>query len=69
MQNPVNLVRGKMSDVVDENSVEAFRRIVLHMRYSDISNAGHMVVGDRNDAFILEGAGFLDRLKHNENRG
>lgn len=54
---PVQLVRGGESELVDLHHVEAFIKMVPHTRYDDISGAGHMVAGDRNDVFsetILE---------------
>ena len=40
-----------MSALVSEESVNAFRRIVPDAEYVDVQQAGHMVAGDRNDAF------------------
>jgi peroxiredoxin len=48
---PVMLVRGRMSDVVTPEGVESFRADVPHAEYVDVSGAGHMVAGDRNDVF------------------
>jgi pimeloyl-ACP methyl ester carboxylesterase len=48
---PVLLVRGLSSDVVSDAGVEAFRAIVPHLEVFDVAGAGHMVAGDRNDAF------------------
>jgi len=48
---PVLLVRGRESDVVSERGVDEFTRVVPHAKYADVSGAGHMVAGDRNDAF------------------
>ena len=48
---PVHLVRGGSSDVVSVEGAEHFQKLVPHARYSDITDAGHMVAGDRNDAF------------------
>jgi pimeloyl-ACP methyl ester carboxylesterase len=48
---PVLLVRGRMSDVVAEDDARAFLAVVPHARYVDVSGAGHMVAGDRNDRF------------------
>lgn len=59
---PILLVRGSRSDLVSEDAVAAFRRAVPEAGYVDISGAGHMVVGDRNDAFGDAVETFLDRL-------
>jgi pimeloyl-ACP methyl ester carboxylesterase len=48
---PVLLVRGKASDVVSADGADAFLDAVPHARYADVAGAGHMVAGDRNDAF------------------
>jgi len=48
---PVLLVRGLSSDVVGEEGVEAFRRQMPRLEILDVMGAGHMVAGDRNDAF------------------
>jgi pimeloyl-ACP methyl ester carboxylesterase len=54
---PALLVRGQLSDMVSESGAAEFQRIVPNARYVDVTNAGHMVVGDKNDIFsnaILE---------------
>ncbi|HEV7733159.1 MAG TPA: alpha/beta hydrolase [Candidatus Binatia bacterium] len=48
---PMLLVRGRMSDVVSEEGARAFLAVAPGARYVDVSGAGHMVAGDRNDAF------------------
>ena len=48
---PTLLVRGTASDVLTEQGVQSFQKCVPHARYVDIAGAGHMVAGDRNDAF------------------
>ncbi|MEO7331613.1 MAG: alpha/beta hydrolase [Minicystis sp.] len=58
---PVLLVRGRMSDVVSEAGAKEFLAQVPHAEYVDLAT-GHMVAGDRNDAF--SGA-VLDFLKRN----
>ncbi len=47
---PVMLVRGRSSDVVSEEGAREFLDAVPGARYVDLA-AGHMVAGDRNDAF------------------
>ena len=59
---PILLVRGSRSDLVSERAVADFRAAVPHADYVDIAGAGHMVVGDRNDAFAGAVLDFLDRL-------
>jgi pimeloyl-ACP methyl ester carboxylesterase len=48
---PTLLVRGKLSDVVSLAGAAEFRAAVPHARFVDVSGAGHMVAGDRNDVF------------------
>ena len=48
---PTLLVRGKLSDVVSLEGAAEFRAAVPHARFADVSGAGHMVAGDRNDVF------------------
>ena len=48
---PTLLVRGRMSDILSEEGAEIFLQQVPHAKFADISQAGHMVAGDRNDLF------------------
>lgn len=48
---PILLVRGGSSEIVSLESVEAFRRLAPHAEFVDVTGAGHMVAGDKNDAF------------------
>jgi len=48
---PTLLVRGGLSDVLSEQGAEAFRESCPHTEYVNITGAGHMVAGDRNDVF------------------
>jgi len=59
---PALVVRGRMSDVLSEAGAREFLDLVPHARYADVSGAGHMVAGDRNDAFTTELVAFLDDL-------
>ena len=56
---PVLLVRGSVSDVVSEEGVADFLDLVPHARFADVKGAGHMVAGDRNDAFTDAVLAFL----------
>lgn len=60
---PLLLVRGRASEVVGEQQVKAFLDAAPHAEYVDVSDAGHMVAGDRNDAFNEAVIGFLRRLR------
>jgi pimeloyl-ACP methyl ester carboxylesterase len=58
---PVLLVRGLKSDVVSDAGVTAFRALVPDLEVADVGGAGHMVAGDRNDAFNEAVIAFLER--------
>tara|TARA_R110000824_G_scaffold113035_4_gene262568 strand:- start:424 stop:1329 length:906 start_codon:yes stop_codon:yes gene_type:complete len=62
---PVLLVRGLKSDVVSDAGVAAFRKLLPGLEVADVNDAGHMVAGDRNDAFNASVIAFLtDHLPH-----
>jgi len=48
---PTLLVRGALSNVVSDAGVKEFLTAAPHAKYANVSEAGHMVVGDRNDIF------------------
>jgi pimeloyl-ACP methyl ester carboxylesterase len=56
---PTLLVRGARSELVSEELAREFLDLVPHADYADVSDAGHMVAGDRNDAFTSAVVGFL----------
>ncbi len=58
---PTMLVRGRMSDVVSEAGAAEFLEHAPQAEFVDVSGAGHMVAGDRNDAFTDAVAAFLNR--------
>lgn len=58
---PTLLVRGRMSDLLSQEGADEFLELVPHARYSDVSGAGHMVAGDRNDLFTTAVLEFLDQ--------
>ena len=60
---PTLLVRGKISDVVSEETATEFQAAVPHAQYVDVSGAGHMVAGDQNDVFTQAVVGFLTDVK------
>ncbi len=59
---PTLLVRGRMSDLLSEDGARHFLELVPHARFADVSGAGHMVAGDRNDAFTQAVIEFLRNL-------
>jgi pimeloyl-ACP methyl ester carboxylesterase len=56
---PVHLIRGASSNLVTSEAARRFLQFAPHAAYTDIVGAGHMVVGDRNDAFTEAIVGFL----------
>jgi pimeloyl-ACP methyl ester carboxylesterase len=64
---PTLLVRGGQSDIVDDQSVADMRRLVPQTEVFEVPGAGHMVAGDRNDAFNEGIFSFLAR--HHPVRG
>lgn len=58
---PVLVVRGKLSDIVSDASIASFREKVPHAEAVDVSEAGHMVAGDKNDVFNAAVIDFLAR--------
>jgi peroxiredoxin len=63
---PLMLIRGRVSDLVSEVKAEAFLARYPATEFVDVSGAGHMVAGDRNDAFTDAVVDFLER--HHEFR-
>lgn len=58
---PVHLIRGGSSNLVTTEAARQFLQFAPHASFTDIADAGHMVVGDRNDAFTEAIVGFLRR--------
>jgi pimeloyl-ACP methyl ester carboxylesterase len=58
---PTLLVRGRSSDLLSEEGAREFLDLVPHAEFADVSGAGHMVAGDRNEVFNEAILGFLDR--------
>lgn len=59
---PTLLVRGRMSDIVSEEGVRELRELVPQSEVVDVAGAGHMVAGDRNDAFNEAVIEFVERV-------
>ena len=55
------LVRGRMSDLVSETKALEFCARFPSCEFVDVTGAGHMVAGDRNDAFTAAVLEFLAR--------
>jgi pimeloyl-ACP methyl ester carboxylesterase len=60
---PTLLVRGRQSDLLSEDGAQAFLALVPHAKYVDVGGAGHMVAGDRNDAFNDAVVDFLGEVR------
>lgn len=58
---PTLLVRGGLSDVLSEAGAQHFLDLCPHSEYVNVTNAGHMVAGDRNDIFGTSVIAFLGR--------
>lgn len=58
---PLMLISGAQSDVVDPQAVAGFRAQAPHAEIFAVDRAGHMVAGDRNDAFSDAIGDFLRR--------
>lgn len=58
---PTLLVRGGLSDVLSEEGAQGFLKLCPHSEYVNVTDAGHMVAGDRNDVFGTSVIEFLSR--------
>ena len=60
---PVLLVRGMQSELIHPHHAEEFLALAPKARLVDVSEAGHMVAGDRNDVFTEAVLGFLGEVR------
>lgn len=58
---PMLLVRGQVSDLVNQERAAAFLARFPQVAFVDVEGAGHMVAGDRNDLFADAVLDFLTR--------
>jgi pimeloyl-ACP methyl ester carboxylesterase len=58
---PALLIRGQRSDLVTPDNVRHFLTLIPSAQFVDVAGAGHMVAGDRNDAFSAAVLSFLQR--------
>lgn len=63
LTQPVLLIRGSLSDVIDSDIKEEFQNRIPHAQVVDVGGAGHMVAGDRNDIFGDAIEQFLQNLE------
>ena len=61
LQTPTLLVRGGLSDVLSEEGAQSFLATCPHSEYVSVTDAAHMVAGDRNDLFTNAVMDFLVR--------
>lgn len=59
---PLMLVRGRRSELVDEKMVAEFLALAPTAKVADVSEAGHMVAGDKNDVFTTAVLEFLKEI-------
>ena len=59
---PTLLVRGGMSDVLTDEGAQEFLALCPNAEYVNVTDAAHMVAGDRNDIFADAVVGFLARV-------
>jgi pimeloyl-ACP methyl ester carboxylesterase len=58
---PVHVIRGRMSELVSLEAAQAFVAALKNGSLTDVTGAGHMVAGDRNDVFMDAVVAFLGR--------
>jgi non-heme chloroperoxidase len=58
---PTLLVRGGLSDVLSEEGARSFLEMCSHSEFVNVTDAAHMVAGDRNDIFSGAVIDFLSR--------
>ena len=58
---PALLVRGGTAELVSQEDADECLTLVPHAKYVDVSDAGHMVAGDRNDIFAAAVIDFLEQ--------
>ena len=61
IQIPVHVIRGRLSELVSLAAAQAFVGALANGSLTDVSDAGHMVAGDRNDVFADAVLDFLTR--------
>lgn len=59
---PTLLVRGGLSDLLTDEGAQDFLKSCPQAEYTNVTDAAHMVAGDRNDIFTEAVITFLDKL-------
>lgn len=62
IQVPALVVRGELSDIVSQEGADEFLELIPMARVVEVEGAGHMVAGDKNDAFNTAVEDFLSEL-------
>ena len=68
VETPTLLIKGAMSNILTQNEVDDFLKVITHSEFVEIKDAAHMVAGDRNDIFAAAAIDFLENhspLKEN----
>jgi pimeloyl-ACP methyl ester carboxylesterase len=65
---PVLLLRGRLSDVISDEGVERFVRLVPHVQVVELERAAHTAAGDDNDAFAAAVVNFVRGLCRDRRR-
>ena len=60
---PTLLISGAQSDVVSAATIDEFLSCVPHARHVRVAQATHMIVGDRNDAFVAAVRDFIETVR------
>lgn len=58
---PVQLVHGKLSEIVSDSAAAEFLQLVPHAEYVDVAHASHMLATDANDVFATAVMEFLHK--------
>ena len=59
---PTLLIKGALSNVLTQQEVDDFLKIMPHTEFVEIDKAAHMIAGDRNDIFANSVISFLTNL-------
>ncbi|MGQ0623286.1 MAG: alpha/beta fold hydrolase [Sporichthyaceae bacterium] len=59
---PTLLIRGLLSDVVDDAGVEEFRAVLPQLQVTDVASAAHTAATDDNDVFVRAVLDFVGAL-------
>ena len=61
---PTLLVRGGLSDLLTDEGAQEFLKSCPQAEYTNVTDAAHMVAGDRNDIFTESVISFLKKLEN-----